>query len=262
MLRHIKSKIQIRGKGNSLVSPLSNFNHLTKNFLKINSKNFSTVPQEEEIQRDEIETDVLIVGGGPAGLATAIRLQQLAKAQDKTIDVTIIEKGSEIGAHILSGNCFEVECLSELIPDWKEKGAPIDTPVKKDKFMILTKNSSISIPEFLLPKSIHNKGNYIISLSQLCRWLGTQAEELGVNIYSGFAGNDLLYDKEGKSVEGVILNDFGISKSGKKKDSFQAGNIIKAKYTILAEGSRGSLTERALTKFNLRNHPQHFWNRP
>lgn len=257
MLRHIKLKNFIKGKENSLFSQISNVNHLVKYFLKINSKKFCST-QEDELQRDEIETDVLIVGGGPAGLATAIRLQQLAKAQDKTLDVTIIDKGSEIGSHILSGNCFEAECLSELIPDWKEKGAPLETLVKKDKFMILTKNFSVSIPEIFLPKTIHNKGNYIISLSQLCRWLGTQAEELGVNIYSGFAGNELLYDKDEKSVQGVILNDVGISKSGKKKDSFQAGNIIKAKYTVLAEGSRGSLTERALTKFNLRNHPQHY----
>ncbi len=213
-------------------------------------KNFSA----EEIQRDELETDVLIVGAGPAGLATAIRLQQLAKEHNKTIDVTIIDKGSEIGAHILSGNCFEVKALNKLIPDWKEKGAPVETAVTQDKFLFLIGNKkSFSIPEFMLPKEIHNKGNYIISLSQLCRWLGAQAEESGTNVFTGFAANEILYDETGEKVTGVITGDFGIAKNGTKKASFQAGNVLKAKITVLAEGCRGSITERILDKFNLRN---------
>ncbi len=226
-------------------------------FLHNNNYNFST-QNNTEVEREEIETDVLIVGGGPAGLAAAIRLQQLAKEQGKQIDVTIVEKGSEIGAHILSGNCLEVDALNKLIPDWKERGAPVETEVTEDRFKILTQNSSISIPEFLLPKGIHNRGNYIISLSQLCRWLGKEAEELGVNVFTGFAADQLLFDESNKHVEGVITGDFGISKTGAKKDSFQAGNKIKAKYTILAEGCRGSLTQRAISQFKLSSHPQHF----
>jgi electron-transferring-flavoprotein dehydrogenase len=209
-----------------------------------------------DIEREEIETDVLIVGGGPAGFATAIKLAQLAKERDTQIDITLIEKSSEIGEHILSGNCFEIDSLSKLIPDWKEKGAPIETPVVKDKFMFLTENSSISIPEFLLPSSIHNRGNYIISLSQLCRWLGREADSLGVNIFTGFAGDQILY--KNKKVNGIILNDFGVNKQGEKKDSFRPGYIIKAKYTVLAEGCRGSLTEKVCEKYNLREHPQHY----
>jgi electron-transferring-flavoprotein dehydrogenase len=250
MLRNIKSRL------NSPILNINKFNGIKK-LLKCSTRTFST-ETSEDIQREEIETDVLIVGGGPAGLATAIKLQQLAQQHNKQIDVTIVEKGSEIGSHIISGNCFESHALDELIPNWKEKGAPVETKVKKDKFLILTKNGSISIPEMFLPSSIHNRGNYIISLSQLCRWLGKEAEELGVNVFTGFAANELNYDEEGKSVQGIVTNDFGIGKDGKRKASFQPGNIIKAKMTVLAEGCRGSLTERAIAKFNLRSHPQHY----
>jgi electron-transferring-flavoprotein dehydrogenase len=223
---------------------------LLNSFYKRNKFNFC------DIQRDEMETDVLIVGGGPAGLATAIKLKQLAKYHNKEIDVSIVEKGSEIGAHILSGNCFQPDGLNALIPDWKERGAPVKTKVSEDKFLLLTENYSINIPTFLLPKTIHNHGNYLISLSELCRWLGQEAESLGVNLFTGFSANDLLY-KDGH-IEGIITNEFGIGKDGKRKDNFQAGNIIKAKMTVLAEGCRGSLTERVIKKYDLRKHPQHY----
>jgi electron-transferring-flavoprotein dehydrogenase len=209
-----------------------------------------------EAQRDVIETDVLIVGGGPAGLATAIKLKQLAKQFNKEIDVSVVEKGSEIGAHILSGNTFQPDGLTELISNWKEKGAPVETEVTQDKVVILTKNSSFSIPQMFIPKNSKNHGNYVISLSQLCRWLGKEAEELGVNLFTGFAANEILYNNG--HVEGIITNDFGISKTGKKKDNYQAGCIIKAKQTVLAEGCRGSLTERVIAKYNLRKNPQHY----
>lgn len=226
--------------------------------LKSSKRFFSQHTQEEEITRDELETDVLIVGAGPAGLATAIRLQQLAKENGKTIDVTIIDKGSEIGSHILSGNCLQIDSLSKLIPDWKEKGAPVTQEVTQDQFLILSEKSSLSLPEFLLPAEIHNAGNYIISLSQLCNWLGKQAEELGTNVFTGFAANKILYDEKKEYVQGVITGDFGINKQGERKDSFQAGNILKAKLTVLAEGCRGSVTEKIIEKFNLRINNQHY----
>ncbi len=212
----------------------------------------------EEVQRDELETDVLIVGAGPAGLSTAIRLAQLAKEKDKSLDITIIDKGSEVGAHIISGNCFQISSLEKLIPDWREKGAPIDTPVTSDKFIFLTEKYSVSLPEFLLPAEIHNKGNYIISLSQLCRWLGKEAEDLGINIFTGFAAKEVLYDENKENVLGVITGDFGIGKDGIKKSSFQPGNILKAKITVLAEGCRGSITEAVLDKYNLIKENQHY----
>ena len=211
-----------------------------------------------ESERDELETDVVIVGAGPAGLSTAIKLKQLALANNKEIDVTIVEKGSEVGSHILSGNCFEPYALTELIPNWKEKGAPITTQVTKDKFLVLFKNSHISIPGFLIPKDSHNKGNYVVSLSEVCRWLGKEAEDLGVNIFTGFSSSDVLTNKENNKIEGIMTNDFGIGKNGKKKENYQAGVNIKAKYTVLAEGCRGSISEKILDKFNLRTTPQKY----
>ena len=209
-------------------------------------KPFCQVPYEE------IETDVLIIGAGPSGLSTAIKLAQLAKQNNKNIDITILEKGSEIGAHIISGNVFEPSALNELIPDWQDRDPPISTKVTKDHFHILTANYKFSIPESLLPPSIHNKHNYIISLSQLTRWLGKQVEEYGVNIFTGQAGSRLVFNSDNNSVEGAITNDFGINKKGEKKPNFTPGIQIKAKCTVLSEGCRGSLTEDLKKRFNLK----------
>jgi len=215
-------------------------------FPSLKLKNFC------EIIREEMETDVLIVGAGPAGLSTAIRLAQLCKQNNKTIDITILEKGSEVGSHILSGNVFQASALQELFPDWKERGAPLTTEVSKDQFLILMENSSFSIPEILFPTSIHNKGNYVISLSQLTRWLGKQAEDLGVNIFTGQGGSKLIYNKDDNSIEGVITNDFGIDKKGNRKSNFTPGIQIKAKCTVFSEGCRGNLTEEIIKRFNLK----------
>ena len=236
----------------------------TSRIIDFRSKYFSnqrfTIDNSE---REVLETDILIVGGGPAGLSTAIKLAQLAKLNDKTIDITLIDKGEEIGSHILSGNCFEASSLNELIPDWKEReDCPVKTKVSQDKFQIfLNESKSIEIPQFLLPKSIKNHDNYVISLSQLCKWLGKEAEELGVNIFTGFSANQFYSEKCEKTkkeiIKGIITSELGIGKKGNKKDSFQPGNIIKAKQTILAEGCRGSLSERAIKQFELRDENIH-----
>ncbi|KAJ3257286.1 hypothetical protein HK103_004840 [Boothiomyces macroporosus] len=194
------------------------------------------------------EVDVVIVGGGPSGLSAAIKIRQLALAQDKDIRVLVVEKGGEIGAHILSGAVLEPRALNELIPDWKEKGAPLNTPVKKDKMRLLTKSLSIPLPH---PPQMSNHGNYIVSLNNFVRWLGEQAEELGVDIYPGFAGAEILYNEDG-SVKGIATNDVGIDKTGRPKDSFERGMEIHAKMTLFAEGCHGSLTKKLISKFDLR----------
>jgi len=199
-----------------------------------------------EIQRESMEYDVVIVGAGPAGLATSIKLKQL----NSDLNVCILEKGSEVGAHILSGNVFETRALDELIPDWKEKNAPIKTKVKKEKFLFLGKKSSLSWPTWLLPSVQKNHHNYIISLANLCRWLATQAEDLGVEIFPGFAASKILYNDE-DSVIGVQTGDMGLNKAGESKDSFEPGLNILAKVTVFSEGCRGHLGKEVIKKYNL-----------
>ncbi|PPR47348.1 MAG: Electron transfer flavoprotein-ubiquinone oxidoreductase [Alphaproteobacteria bacterium MarineAlpha5_Bin9] len=200
----------------------------------------------ENIVREVMEYDVVIVGAGPAGLSTAIKLKQLKK----DISVCILEKGAEVGAHILSGNVFETRALDELIPDWEKKNTPIKTKVTDEKFLFLTNKFSLSWPTWLLPSVQKNHGNYIISLANFCRWLANQAEELGVEIFPGFAATNILYDENNKVV-GVQTGDMGLDRDGNKKDRFEPGIEIKGKVTIFAEGCRGHLGKELIKKYNL-----------
>jgi len=193
-----------------------------------------------------MEYDVVIVGGGPSGLATAIKLKQL----QSDLNVCILEKGSEIGAHILSGNVFETRALDELIPNWKELNSPIKTKVTKEKFLFLSKKKSLSWPTWLLPKVQQNHKNYIISLANLCRWLAEQAEGLGVEIFPGFPASEVLYNEDG-SVKGVVTQDMGLDKEGNKKDGFEPGMELNAKVTVFAEGCRGHLGKQIIKKLEL-----------
>jgi len=196
--------------------------------------------------REIMEYDVVIIGAGPSGLSAAIRLKQL----NSDISVCILEKGSEVGAHLLSGAIFETRALDELIPDWKEKGAPVNVEVKKDKFAFLFKNFALALPT---PPTMHNKGNYIISLGLLGKWLAVQAEDMGVEIYAGFAAAEILYDENG-AVKGVATGDMGLDKNGEKTSSYERGIELHAKQLIFAEGCRGSLTKELMDKFNLREN--------
>ena len=210
----------------------------------------------EPVQRESMAYDVVIVGGGPAGLAAAIRLKQLARDAGREVSVCLLEKGSEVGAHILSGAVLDPRALTELIPDWKEKGAPVETAVTQDRFCFFTRRSAFTLPHVLFPPLMSNRGNYIVSLSNLCKWLGQQAESLGVEIYPGFPGHDLIVE-EGV-VKGVVTGDFGVARDGHHKEGFTPGMELRGRYTLLAEGARGSLSKIAIRQFGLAREPQKF----
>ncbi|HJW25602.1 MAG TPA: electron transfer flavoprotein-ubiquinone oxidoreductase [Rhodocyclaceae bacterium] len=202
--------------------------------------------------REAMEYDVVIVGAGPSGLAAAIRLKQLAGEQGRELSVCVLEKGSEVGAHILSGACFEPRALGELFPDWQERGAPLHTPATEDSFLFLSEGKSWRLPT---PPQMHNQGNYIISLGNLCRWLAEQAESLGVEIYPGFAAAEVLYHEDGR-VKGVATGDLGVGKDGEFTGNYQPGMELHARQTLFAEGCRGSLTQVVMERFRLRDGVQ------
>ena len=200
------------------------------------------------MERESMEFDVVIVGAGPSGLSTAIRLRQLCAEHDSDLSICIVEKGSEVGAHILSGAVLEPRSLDELLPDWKERGAPLHTPAREDRFLFLTRSGAVRLPT---PPQMHNKGNYIISLGNLCRWLAEQAEALDVSIFPGFPASEVLFHDDG-AVKGVATQDMGVGRDGKPKGSFEPGVELHARVTVFAEGCRGHLTKSLFERFDLR----------
>ena len=207
---------------------------------------------ETQSERESMQVDVVIVGAGPAGLSAACKLMQLARDNQTELSVVVLEKGSEVGAHILSGAVFEPRALDELFPDWQTLNAPLDTKVTRDQMAFLrNQKSAVMMPHALVPKPMRNDGNYIISLGALCRWLGEQAEALGVQIFPGFAASEILYDADGASILGVATGDMGLDANGKRKSTFEAGMELHARTTIFAEGCRGHLGKQLIEKFNL-----------
>jgi len=225
----------------------------TKPVNEINSQQGQVL---DPSNRESMEYDVLIVGAGPAGLSAAIQIKQLAKKNDLDISVCVLEKASEIGAHILSGAVIETVALDKLLPNWQDMDSPIKTKVTKDKLSYFGKNWSVNIPNFLLPPLMKNHGNYIVSLGNVCKWLGEVAESLGVEVYPGFSAAEVLIDEDDK-VYGVATGDMGVSKDGIAKDSWESGMELHAKYTLFSEGARGSLSKFLIDNFELSKESDH-----